>query len=571
MCRSNILIYNFRILNYLIAKVKLKNLLQLPRNIMDLLISEFLTIIVYFLYLLNLARVIASGGEDGVINFHNTSLEFISCIEDNDITGYPITSLAFNNNSNFLAYSSTTGFLKIWDLKSSNTELTNKLQNDYFTSLSFNAENTYLAAGSNGGEICNFNMLTNSQTNFKYHSFSRVNIVKYSPFYTNFICSGFEDGSVKVIDNSNCQVVNNFAGFHDDSVSHISLSPINKLFMCSVGYDGKINFYDIISKKHIKSINTEIPLSCISFNIDGQTIAVGNASGSILLYDLRYYNSPKSVIQAHSDGVRYIEFSRKPFTVMNNSLTKSNTSNYANSANKQVDKSFESTSNKDLNNSGTFREKNIPEKVNMNNASNSNVNITNSINKNPNNLNSNTILNNTKPLNESFGNNYNNLNTGSNIQEISIKENFNFSQNDFNLNENLNMSNKTATNKKETKPQINPTSFLKEKDISSIANTNNTNVPHLILNNQTLKLTNQTNKTHNEKLHVEIPSKVNQTPLIKTDLDNKTQDFIKSCIETEMFKMKQYIHDEVNALHVDLIRQFEIQHVYINIYNFRMS
>jgi len=45
------------------------------------------------------------------------------------------------------------------------------------------------------------------------------------------------------------------------------------------------------------------------------------------------------------------------------------------------------------------------------------------------------------------------------------------------------------------------------------------------------------------------------------DSENQTPINVKSLIETEMSKMKQFIHEEINSLHIDLIRQFQIQHV----------
>ena len=45
------------------------------------------------------------------------------------------------------------------------------------------------------------------------------------------------------------------------------------------------------------------------------------------------------------------------------------------------------------------------------------------------------------------------------------------------------------------------------------------------------------------------------------NLDSKVQNFVQNCVETEMFKLRGFIHEEINSLHVDLIRQFEIQHV----------
>lgn len=44
-------------------------------------------------------------------------------------------------------------------------------------------------------------------------------------------------------------------------------------------------------------------------------------------------------------------------------------------------------------------------------------------------------------------------------------------------------------------------------------------------------------------------------------IENQTNQLIKSTIETEFFKLKQFIHEEVQGLHIELIRQFEIQQV----------
>ena len=50
-----------------------------------------------------------------------------------------------------------------------------------------------------------------------------------------------------------------------------------------------------------------------------------------------------------------------------------------------------------------------------------------------------------------------------------------------------------------------------------------------------------------------------------TNIELKSSEFIKSLIETEFSKVKTHIqhciHEEVQSLHVDLIRQFEIQQV----------
>ena len=124
-----------------------------------------------------------------------------------------------------------------------------RLENNYISSMSFNADNSLLTAGTAGGEIFSYNIIASCKTKFKFHSFSEVNTLRYSPYYETYIGASFKDGSVKVIDTETNETVNNFTGYHSGSASSLCFSPINKLFLCSVGLDGRINFYDIKDKK----------------------------------------------------------------------------------------------------------------------------------------------------------------------------------------------------------------------------------------------------------------------------------------------------------------------------------
>lgn len=261
--------------------------------------------------MLIIARVIASGGDDGLINFFNTSLEFISSIDDPDIQGTDVTSLGFNINSNFLGYSSSSGFLKIWDLKSSVVQLNYKMTNNNVTSICFNSDSSILTAGTFKGEIMNFNIPTMSKSNAKIQLNSKINLIRYSPFYSTYVASSLMDGTIKIIDTTTGNIVTNFAGYHQGAATGICFSPINKLFLSSVGVDNRVNFYDVLAKKHIKTINTTSPLTSIAFNTDGQTIAVGNINGGISIYDLRNSSSPKFIISDHNTEINHLEFSLK--------------------------------------------------------------------------------------------------------------------------------------------------------------------------------------------------------------------------------------------------------------------
>ncbi len=45
----------------------------------------------------------------------------------------------------------------------------------------------------------------------------------------------------------------------------------------------------------------------------------------------------------------------------------------------------------------------------------------------------------------------------------------------------------------------------------------------------------------------------------ETEIDPDIKRYIRTCIENETNQIKQFIHEEINTLHVDIIRQFEIQ------------
>jgi len=66
---------------------------------------------------------------------------------------------------------------------------------------------------------------------------------------------------------------------HSKACYGVAFSPTNELLLCSAGLDKKIQFFDIAEKKNVKSISAHEPISCLSFFIDGVTIAAGTLSG----------------------------------------------------------------------------------------------------------------------------------------------------------------------------------------------------------------------------------------------------------------------------------------------------
>jgi len=67
--------------------------------------------------------------------------------------GSVVTSLTFNSDSRYLAYSTENGYLKIWSLKNSKIYMDYKLEENFITSLAFNQLDTTLMAGTTRGNI----------------------------------------------------------------------------------------------------------------------------------------------------------------------------------------------------------------------------------------------------------------------------------------------------------------------------------------------------------------------------------------------------------------------------------
>jgi WD40 repeat protein len=381
--------------------------------------------------------------------------------------------MSFNNNSSLLAYASSKGHQKIWDLKTQKTQLNNKLDKSYVTSMCFNNDSTIVCSSTNTGSL-NFNGITNN-TFYKYDTYEKINIVKYSPFYVNNIAFCADDGTVRIYDTKDNQLIHNFA-YHDRPATSIAFSPINKSFLCSVGLDKKINFYDIVDKKIIRPIMTEHQLTCVSFNTDGYNIAVGTTGGLILIYDLRNNSAPKDKLTGHMGKVNFVEFSKKSNKVSTERKNTNTTVDYNKSNNSVI-----------LNPTGSISSTTPVLQPNILNQSN------NSRNENK---------GSSQSIDDILGE----------LKQTTFKE-----------------KNSIYTIKKpETVKPIEP--FKIETSKSTIPS-------------EPVKPI--------EYKKVEMPS----------DLDKKIEDVVNNAIEKEVNKLKVFIHEEFNALHVDLIRQFQIQQV----------
>jgi WD40 repeat protein len=61
----------------------------------------------------------------------------------------------------------------------------------------------------------------------------------------------------------------------------------------------------------VKVVNTEEPLTSISFSEDGQMLAAGGMNGGLLVYDLRKIQVPLFRLTGHCSAVKNVCFNER--------------------------------------------------------------------------------------------------------------------------------------------------------------------------------------------------------------------------------------------------------------------
>ena len=92
------------------------------------------------------------------------------------------------------------------------------------------------------------------------------------------------------------------------SATCLAISPVKPTLLACSSIASTLTFFDINEEKRIKTISTESPLTSVAFHDNGHTFAVGGASGSLFVYDLRNLKEPISKInlEGHKTSIKSI-------------------------------------------------------------------------------------------------------------------------------------------------------------------------------------------------------------------------------------------------------------------------
>eukprot|EP00126_Sphaerothecum_destruens_P000173 Sdes_comp10210_c0_seq1m1830 len=246
-------------------------------------------------------QVLASVGSDGYIQLSHSSGVLLGSFQS--MAGSEpeiLSSVAFSSGSRYLLSGGSFCQAKLWDLKKKKLLKELPSQKGPISSLCFNNNDSAFASGDLSGTIVIYSLSQNSVL----HTLSApeadpIKALEYSPFKKSLLASVDDAGSISLWDANQATLVSRFVKEHRGPCTGLAFSPYNQLLLCTIGLDKRILFIDISEKKVVKCLPVVSAPSCVSFKDDGVTVAIGTVRGAILVYDLRQQQKPIAEFNAH--------------------------------------------------------------------------------------------------------------------------------------------------------------------------------------------------------------------------------------------------------------------------------
>lgn len=140
-----------------------------------------------------------------------------------------------------------------------------------------------------------------------------VTQLQWSPFHDGHVAVADVSGRVAIWDVARKDCILSQPMYHSGAVTGLAYSPLNDKLFVTASRDQQLKFMDVRAGRNIHSIDTNITLTALSFRFDGVTLAVGTLLGSILIYDLRQKAAvPLHRLTAHDSAVAAVEFTHRP-------------------------------------------------------------------------------------------------------------------------------------------------------------------------------------------------------------------------------------------------------------------
>lgn len=263
--------------------------------------------------------VIASGSSDGTIALSGVGdgnlVMRLPLGSDAAAVSLPaVNALAFSSGSRYLCSASSSS-VTIWDLKKheKTRRLAGHSAGSTVLALDFGSGDQHIASASNRGEVIVHNLATGG-IGCRFHAGAALTAegavalrdLQHSPHKKHMLGLCGDAGVVELWD---CNTTSSIVTLRPPQVqsgasimplSALRFSPTSEALFASVGLDRRLCFYDANSRKCIRDIPTDYPLTALDYHKDGVTLVVGTSAGHLLLYDIRNASKPSAkILNAH--------------------------------------------------------------------------------------------------------------------------------------------------------------------------------------------------------------------------------------------------------------------------------
>jgi len=261
-------------------------------------------------------QVLVGAGTSGVITLWHTNGTVLGELSRKQDHGKTIRALSFSSGSRYLATGGDDAVVKVWDLKRREVIRTFRGHKHTVECIQFSKDaDKYVASGDEDGDICLFNVLTGrlamtlsrpqvgeSRVSTSVHSIS------FSAHQKNLLTSAHDDGELRLwdiasssADNGNALVAS-IRGAHEGAITSVCCSPVSSDVCVSVGIDKHVNVYDLRTVDIVSTAKADTSLLCCEHFADGNRVVVGTARGELMIYDIRRMGQnshPVSRVTAH--------------------------------------------------------------------------------------------------------------------------------------------------------------------------------------------------------------------------------------------------------------------------------
>ncbi|XP_022227007.2 uncharacterized protein LOC111077153 [Drosophila obscura] len=178
----------------------------------------------------------------------------------------------------------------------------------------YNCTDEYIAAVKEGGAINIFGTKTKQKIN-TFTIDEQSTLARFHPSKRFQLSIASYKGAVTVYDFQSKRKIFHVSDAHDAPCRDVSMCTAQPSLLVSVGYDCKINIFDI-RRNRAQPASSRLtyshPLSTVALSECGTYFCAGNLKGELIAYDIRNSKSPLAVRSVHDGAVSRVAFVPTP-------------------------------------------------------------------------------------------------------------------------------------------------------------------------------------------------------------------------------------------------------------------